>query len=215
MAKYSTLIFDLDGTLTDPGSGIVSSIRSVLATMNVESPRPEELKWCVGPPLREIFARLLEPAGKGGLVDQAAGLYMQHYAAVGAAESTTYKGVTQMLVELKAAARLFVVTSKNTVIAERILGMCALRRYFEDVIGNGRLDDKSDMVHELMDRERIDRTTAAIVGDRVYDIVAGKRNGIFTIGVEYGYGSREELAAAGADRICESPAEVAHLLLSS
>jgi phosphoglycolate phosphatase len=93
--------------------------------------------------------------------------------------------------------------------------MCALRRYFEDVIGNGRLDDKSDMVHELIDRERIDRTTTAIVGDRLHDIVAGKRNGIFTIGVEYGYGSREELAAAGADRICESPAEVAHLLLSS
>lgn len=213
MTKYSTLIFDLDGTLTDPGSGIVSTIRGVLASLGVKPPR-QELKWCVGPPLREIFARLLEPVGKGELVEQAAALYIQRYAEAGAAESTVYQGVNQMLMELRGAARLFVVTSRNTATAERILGRGALRRHFEDVIGNGRLDDKSDMVRELIDRERIDRAAVAIVGDREHDIVAGKRNGIFTIGVTYGYGSREELAAAGADRICESPAEIARLILS-
>src|SRR4029077_3301524 len=139
---------------------------------------------------------------------QAAALYVQNYAQAGAAQSTVYPGVTQMLAELRVAARLFVVTSKNTAAAERILGLCGLRRYFEAVAGNGRLDDKSDIVRELIEREQLDRAAAAIVGDRKHDIVAAKRNGIFTTGAAYGYGSREELTAAEADRICESPAEV-------
>ena len=215
MSRFSAVFFDLDGTLTDPGSGITATIRGVLATLGINPPPREELKWCVGPPLREIFVRLLEPAGKSDLAEQAAALYMRHYAEAGAAESTVYSGVNEMLAELRAAARLFVVTSKNTTTAERILGMRALRRHFEGVAGNARLDDKSDMVRELIERERIDRAAAAIVGDRAHDIVAGKRNGIFTIGVTYGYGSRDELAAAGADRICESPAEVARLIISA
>ncbi|MGD0289153.1 MAG: HAD-IA family hydrolase [Candidatus Binataceae bacterium] len=130
----------------------------------------------------------------------------------GGAESTVYKGVVPMLTELRGAARLYVVTSKNTAAAERMLGLCGLKRYFEIVVGNGRLDDKSDMVGELIQSERLDRTATAMVGDRGHDVVAGKRNGIFTVGVAYGYGSREELAAAGADRICESPADVARVL---
>ena len=142
----------------------------------------------------------------GEAVGRASALYLQGYAESGAAESVAYQGVKQMLTELRKVARLFVVTSKNTATAERILGMCALKRYFEEVIGNGRLNDKSDMVRDLIDRERIERATAAMVGDREFDIRAGKNNGIFSIGVTYGYGSLAELEAAGADRLCESPA---------
>jgi len=273
MGKYSVAIFDLDGTLTDPRAGIVSTIRSVVAELGGKAPRAEELKWCVGPPLREIFAGLLAPeeriealegkggsaelaereeqtegegglaeaAGKGELpqqrgkdelaeaartdeseapgkdepVERAAALYVQRYAESGAAESVAYKGVKQMLTDLRKVAQLFVVTSKNTVTAERILEICGLKRYFEEVIGNARMDDKSDVVRDLIDRERVEHRAAAMVGDRDHDIVAGRRSGIFTVGVTYGYGRREELEAAGADRICESPAEVARLLLSA
>jgi phosphoglycolate phosphatase len=153
------------------------------------------------------------PPSIGEAVGRASALYLQRYAESGAAESVAYQGVKQMLTELRKVARLFVVTSKNTATAEWILGMCGLKRYFEEVIGNGRLNDKSDMVRDLIDRERIERATAAMVGDREFDIRAGKNNGIFSIGVTYGYGSRAELEAAGADRICESPAELARLLL--
>jgi phosphoglycolate phosphatase len=215
MSRFSSVIFDLDGTLTDPASGIAATIRAVLATLGVQPPRRAELGWCVGPPLREIFTRLLEPVGRSELVDQAAALYVQNYAQVGAAESTVYPGVAQMLTELRGAMRLFVVAAKSTTAAERVLGLCGLRRYFDEVCGNGRLDDKSDLIRELIERERLDCATTAIVGDRDHDIVAGKRIGIFTIGVAYGYGSREDLAAAGADRICESPAEVAQVLLAT
>jgi len=233
MSGFSAVIFDLDGTLTDPGSGIAATIRGVLMTLGVKAPARAELGWCVGPPLREIFTRLLEPLNQGApreaagngdpviegaamreLVDRAAALYVQQYAQTGAAESTVYPGVSEMLTELRAASRLFVATSKNTATAERILGLCGLRRYFDHVAGNGRLDDKGDTVRELIEREHLDRAAVAIVGDREHDIVAGKRNGLFTIGVTYGYGSREELKAAGADWICERPAAVAQFLLS-
>jgi len=213
--RFTAIIFDLDGTLTDPGSGIIATIRGVLATLGVKMPPRAEMAWCVGPPLREIFTRLLEPAGKLELVDQAAALYVQNYAQAGAAESAAYPGVVQMLTELRgAAARLFVVTSKNTAAAERSLGLCGLRRYFDHVAGNARLDDKSDTVRELIEREQLDHATTAIVGDRAPDVVAGQRNAIHTIGVTYGYGSREELAAAGANCICASPSDIARLLLA-
>jgi len=220
MKEFTAVIFDLDGTLTDPGVGIAATIRGVLMTLGVKAPPRAELGWCVGPPLREVFSRLLEAGGTGApaernsvLVERAAALYMQNYARTGATESTVYPGVEQMLTDLRAGAiRLFVATSKNVAAADQVLGLCELKRYFDAVAGNGRLDDKSDTVRELIERERLERTATAMVGDRVHDIVAGQRNGIYTIGVTYGYGSREELAAAGADQICESPMEVARIL---
>lgn len=212
--KLAAVIFDLDGTLTDPGSGIIATIRGVLATLDVRMPPRGALAWCVGPPLREIFTRLLEPEGKLDLVDRAAALYLQNYAH--AAQSACYPGVAPMLAELRGApARLFVVTSKNGAAAERILGLCELRRYFDDVAGNARLDHKSDTVRDLIERERLDCAASAIVGDRAHDVIAGRRNGLYSVGVTYGYGSREELAAAGADRICETPSDVTRALLTA
>ncbi len=213
MGKFKDILFDLDGTLTDPGAGIVKTIRHVLGELGVEPPAGDDLRWAVGPPLREIFVRLLDPHGRAELAERAAAIYMAAYAAHGATESATYRGVERMLKELRESARLYVVTFKNTAIAERILGMCAIGRYFSAVAGNARLADKSGMVRELIERERIEPGAAAIVGDREHDIAAGRSNGLFTIGVAWGYGSVAELEAAGAERICSTPAELADFLL--
>jgi phosphoglycolate phosphatase len=213
MAKFKDILFDLDGTLTDPGDGIVRTIRHALYELGAAPPAGDDLRWAVGPPLREIFVRLLEPYRKADLAERAAAIYLAAYAAQGAAESAPYRGVEPMLKELRDSARLYVVTSKNTATAERILGMCALRRYFVGVIGNGRLSDKSAMVRDLIERERIEPNAAAIVGDRAHDVAAGRGNGLFTIGVGWGYGSPGELEAAGAQRICSTPAELADFLL--
>lgn len=213
MAKFTDILFDLDGTLTDPGAGIAATIRRALTELDAAPPVGDDLRWAVGPPLREIFVRLLEPHGKADLAERAASIYLAAYAARGAAESAPYRGVERMLKELRGAARLYVVTSKNTATAERILGMCAIGRYFASVVGNGRLSDKTDMVRELIERERIDARSAAIVGDRQHDIVAGRRNGLFAIGVAWGYGARGELEAAGAGQLCATPAELADFLL--
>jgi phosphoglycolate phosphatase len=213
MAKFTDILFDLDGTLTDPGAGIVRTIRRALDELGVAPPAGDDLRWAVGPPLREIFVRLLEPYGKAEMAERAASIYLAAYAAHGAAESAPYRGVERMLKELRESARLYVVTSKNTATAERILGMCALARYFAGVIGNGRLSDKRAMVRDLIERERIDPRSAAIVGDREYDIAAGRGNGLFAIGVGWGYGSLTELETAGAERICSTPAELVDFLL--
>ena len=213
MAKFTDILFDLDGTLTDPGAGIAATIRHALAELDAAPAVGDDLRWAVGPPLREIFVRLLEPHGKADLAERAASIYLAAYAARGAAESAPYRGVERMLKELRGESRLYVVTFKNTAIAERVLGMCAIGRYFTAVVGNARLSEKTDMVRELIERERIDARSAAIVGDREHDIVAGRRNGIFSIGVTWGYGARAELEAAGAGQICMTPAELADFLL--
>ncbi|MBF6560113.1 MAG: HAD hydrolase-like protein [Candidatus Binataceae bacterium] len=217
MARIENILFDLDGTLTDPGSGIVGTVRQVIAELGVEPPPAAELRWCMGPPLIEVFTRLLVPAGKGELAPQAASLYMQRYAAAGAAQSTPYAGVEAMLEGLRGKARMYVATNKNGAIAERIIVAClgarALGRYFEEVVGNARFEDKSDAVRGLIERARMDAAATVIVGDREHDVLAGKRCGIGTVGVTYGYGSREELVAAGADYIADDPAAVARYLL--
>ena len=212
--RLTAVIFDLDGTLIDPANGIIAAIRGVLATLDARMPPRAELAWCVGPPLREIFKQLLEPDSKSALVDRAVSLYVQNYAQVAAAESVAYPGVPPMLSELcAAAARLYVVTSRNRAVTERVLEQSKLRRYFDDVSGNARLDDNGDAVRDVIERAELDRTATAIVGDRPHDVVAGKRNGICSIGVTYGHGCRDELANAGADHICETPAELTRLLL--
>ena len=122
-----------------------------------------------------------------------------------------------MLERLRGKARMYVATNKSGAIAERIIVAClgarALGRYFEEVVGNARFEDKSDAVRGLIEQARIDAAATAIVGDREHDIHAGKRCGIVTVGVTYGYGSREELVAAGADYIAGDPAAAAKYLL--
>jgi phosphoglycolate phosphatase len=217
VARIENILFDLDGTLTDPGIGIVSTIRQVIAELGVEPPLAVELRWCMGPPLIEVFTRLLEPAGKGELAARAASIYMQRHAAAGAAQSTPYAGVEAMLEGLRGKARMYVATNKSGAIAERIIVAClgarALGRYFDEVVGNARFEDKSDALRGLMERARMEASATAIVGDRDHDVLAGKRCGICAVGVTYGYGSREELVAAGADYIADDPAAVAKYLL--
>ena len=182
-------------------------------------PAADDLRWCMGPPLSEVFTRLLEPEGKIEIVGQAVSLYLQDYAAAGAAHSKVYPGVEAMLDRLRGRVRLYVVTNKSRVIAERIITQClgarALGRYFEELVGNARLDDKSAAMRELLEREHMEPAATVIVGDRNHDVIAGKRCGVSAVGVAYGYGSREELAEAGADYIADDPAAIARFVLGN
>ena len=139
-------------------------------------------------------------------------LFRERFATRGLFENHLYAGVPEMLAELRASSyRLFVATSKPEVYAGRILEHFSLGHYFVGVHGNdlgGRLDDKADLVSELLREHGLDAGETMMVGDRRHDVAAGKRNGVAALGVTYGYGSREELERAGADFICDSPAEV-------
>ncbi|SRR5712691_2183492 len=209
--RFTAVLFDLDGTLLDPGEGIANTIQFVLDTLDIDHRFDGSAKWYVGPSLTEIFARILSPRLGPELIERAVSLYIERFASRGAAESVVYPEIADILTELRSSARLFLVTSKNTAVAEQMLRSNLLRDHFDGVIGteaDRRFANKADAVRLIIKEFELNSEAAAMVGDRMHDIIAGKDNNIFTIGVTYGYGTRGELIQAGADAICDTPSEL-------
>jgi phosphoglycolate phosphatase len=216
MPRFDSVLFDLDGTLTDPRVAITASVAHALAEVGATPPPVEELLWCIGPPLRQNFGKLLGPDG-AHLVEAAAQAYLRRYATEGVRETTEYPGIDAMLHRIRQAGpRLYLATTKFVDHAEGVLIAFSLRDHFEGVYGarhDGSLGDKRDLLRHIIEKTGLDPKRAVMIGDREHDVVGAKTNGIFSIGVTYGYGSREELASAGADAICDSPAEILALIL--
>jgi phosphoglycolate phosphatase len=211
------LLFDLDGTLTDPAEGITRCYRFALEGLGrTPLPRAELLRF-IGPPMRENFAAMLG-ADDCELIERAVALYRERFARVGLYENRVYPGVREMLSALCAANfRLFVATSKVTQYSALILEHFRLAEFFISVHGatpDGSLDDKADLIARLLRLEEINAAESVMIGDREHDIRAARRNGVRSVGVTYGYGSRAELSGAGANFICGAPTEVAALLIA-
>jgi phosphoglycolate phosphatase len=209
------LLFDLDGTLTDPRSGIVNCLRFALAQLRVSCPSDEVLAAYIGPPLRGTFAALLGTS-EADRIEEAMRWYRQRFADTGLYENEVYAGVPAMLERaVRAAGEAYVVTSKPAVYAERIVKHFGLDRHFRKVYGSeldGQRDDKAELLSYLLATEGIRPSGAVMIGDRAADIMAAKANGVRSIGVLWGYGSENELVDAGADRLCWKPSElVTHL----
>jgi phosphoglycolate phosphatase len=202
------LFFDLDGTLTDPHLGIVTSIKYALELLEKPCPSDEALANCIGPPLRTSFGSFLETSDRER-IEEAMMLYRRRYADVGLFENEVYDGVPEMLKSAQGiAAALFVATSKPTVFAERIVKYFGLDHHFVRVYGaelDGRFDNKAELLAHLLATEGIAPESAVMVGDRDVDVLAAKANGLRSIGALWGYGSSTELLAAGADALCASP----------
>lgn len=215
-ASTGTVIFDLDGTLTDSRPGIVRTTRYALQRLNENTggtaPIPEEaaLDFMIGPPLRDTFAKLVG----ADHVEALMGFYRERYATIGLFENAVYDGIPQALEALRGSGRrLFVATSKNEADARRILNHFGLARFFTEIYGalnDGGRAIKSDLLNYLLGRERIEASVAnvAMVGDRKFDVLGAKAVGISAIGALWGYGGREELAQAGADRLVEAPRQL-------
>ena len=216
MARFDSVLFDLDGTLTNPRVAITSSMAHALAEVGAPVPPLEELLWCIGPPLRQNFGKLLG-ADRAHLIERAAQAYLRRYEIKGVGETTMYPGIDAMLHRIRSAGvRLFVATTKFIDHAEEVLVAFSLREYFDGVFGarrDGSMGDKRELLRHILDTTGIDPKRAVMIGDREHDIVGAKANGIFAIGVTYGYGSREELTNAGADALCDSPEEILALIL--
>lgn len=206
-----TLLVDLDGTLTDNFDGISRSIGYALAALGAPTPDSRDLHRCVGPPLRVSFARLLGTT-ETTRIEQAIALYRERYTESGWAENVVYDGIALLLDTLRGRGhRLLLCTSKPQPFAERIVGRFGIAPHLSGVYGAdlaGTLDDKSRLVAHLLSREGLDGSDCAMIGDREHDVLAARRNGVASIGVLWGYGSRAELEAAGADAIVDAPAEV-------
>ena len=208
------LFFDLDGTLTDSRQGILASLRHALCRLGREPPPDSQLMRFIGPPTHDAFPEILgsrDPA----LVDHAIALYRERYSEVGLFEAEVYPGVAQGLAALSAAGYgLRVVTSKPRVYAARMIDHFGLRAFFEGIEGvfgselDGSLGNKGDLIAHVLETLRIQPETAWMFGDRKHDIAGARRNGVHGAGVLWGYGSREELEAAGAERVYASMGEL-------
>ena len=209
-AMMDAIYFDLDGTLTDPKPGITRSIQYALQKLDHPTmPTEDELTWCIGPPLRASFVRLL---GAETSADLAVSYYRERFSDVGLYENGVYDGIGAVLTKLGAAGhRLFVATSKPHVFAERIIDHFGLRDHFERVFGSeldGTRVDKSHLLEYALKQASVDPARTLMIGDRSHDMVGAKNNGMKGIGVLYGYGTRDELLDAGAHHVCATPGAI-------
>lgn len=201
------MLFDLDGTLTDPRPGIVGCLRYALQRLDRACPDDDVLSTFIGPPLRGTFATLLETTDRG-LIEEALRLYRERFAVVGVFENRVYDGVPEMLERLRVAGPLLVATAKMAEYAQRIVRHFGLAPYFAGVYGaepGGQFDDKADLLAHMLDRERLVPERTVMIGDRGLDVVAARANGLRAIGVLWGYGSERELREAGAAQLCAAP----------
>lgn len=211
MKSRSAVLLDLDGTLSDSRPGIAACFRHMLAELGHDPAVVGDVTWAVGPPLAVSVRTLLERYGDDR-VDLGLTTYRARYTTVGLYECSVFPGIPQMLAALTDAGRaLCVATSKRRDFAERVVDFLGLRPYLPKVYGalpGGGLDDKKDLLAEILRVEGFDAAATAMVGDRLHDIHAAQANTLRSIGVLWGYGGQAELQEAGADVIVATPAEI-------
>jgi phosphoglycolate phosphatase len=216
--RFRNVLLDLDGTLTDPFQGIAACIRHAMMTLGYPAPTHEDLCRAVGPPLRQTFGRLLDTTD-AGRIEHALRLYRERFAASGLFENRVYEGIPQMLARLRAAGcSLFIATSKPQIFAERIVDHFGLTTFLTRVYGSGldgSRENKADLLRFLLHTEKLDPRLTVMIGDRSHDMIAARENSLCTIGVAWGYGSREELEQAAADVILDDPDDVVRFVVTS
>jgi len=204
-----TLLLDLDGTLVDPAAGIIASCRYAMAGMGAPVADDVDLKWMIGPPPRSTFAKLLQGRGDP---ETALGYYRERYGESGLYDAAPYPGVLEVMTKkARAGVKLILCTAKAAIFARRVVDHFGFGPLLSAVYGpdlNGRFDDKGDLIEHLLKTERLDPDQVCMVGDREHDVRAASRHGIPTVGVLWGYGSREELIRAGANLVVTSPNEL-------
>jgi phosphoglycolate phosphatase len=216
--KYPYILFDLDGTLTDPGLGITNAVIYALEKFGITADDRRSLYKFIGPPLWDSFERFYGFSKEEA--ESAVRYFREYYNDTGIFENTAQAGIRALLGALRDSGRtLAVATSKPEVTAKRVLEHFDLAGYFTFIGGStydGSRVNKDDVIRYVLDSCRIcDLSSAVMVGDREHDIVGAGKAGIDSIGVLYGYGCREELQEAGADYIAETVADVGKILLDS
>lgn len=217
MKKY--LLFDLDGTLTDPGVGITTCVQYALKSFGIEEPDLGKLERFIGPLLRDSFMEFYGFSAEQA--EEAVAKYRERFQDTGIFENEVYAGIPQMLKNLQSKGLfLAVASSKPQVFVERILEHFDLRKYFSVVVGSeldGSRESKDEIVQEALNRlfayKPIQRGQVYMIGDRRFDVEGARALGIESVGVAYGYGSMEELKEAKADYIVRSVEELEKFLL--
>lgn len=217
MKKY--LLFDLDGTLTDPKVGICTCVQYALSSMGIDEPDLDKLEPFIGPPLKDSFMKFYHLSEEQA--DAAVAKYRERFQDTGIFENKIYPGISEMLQTFMSKGMfLAVASSKPTVFVERILEHFNIKRFFKVVVGSeldGTRVNKDEVVEEALKQlfgdQPVDKSQVYMIGDRSYDIEGARNVGVESVGVTYGYGSMEELKEARADYIVRSVEELKKFLL--
>jgi len=216
-AMTGSVLLDLDGTLIDSSPGILASCLAALRALGHEPDETLDIRGTIGPPLEELMQILLQSYGDDR-VGEAVAAYRQHYGECGYLGSEPYPGIGKSLEEMKRTGlRIYLATSKRAVFANRILDHLKFARYFDGIYGSvpgGELDHKPELLAHILSRQSLSPSHSLMVGDRRHDISGAHAVGMRGLGVLWGYGSRDELETAGADRLVDSPADLALTVLS-
>lgn len=216
---YRYILFDLDGTLSDPKVGICTCVQYALGKMGIVEEDIEKLTPFIGPPLRDSFKEFYNMNDEEA--EQAITYYRERFSTVGLFENELYPGIPELLRDLKKKERkIAIASSKPLVFVERILEHFEIKEYFDVIVGStldGKFEKKEDILakalEDLLPNGTDDYEETVMIGDRKFDIEAALKIGTHNIGVSYGYGSREELEEAGADRIVNTVTGLRTILL--
>ena len=206
------VLFDLDGTLTDSGEGIINCAVFAMERLGIPVPPREELGVFVGPPLWDTSRQFGVPADR---VDEAVEIFRSRYVPIGKFENTPYPGIREVLEVLRAQGRkLYVATSKPEVTAREILEHFDLSRYFTEICGasvDKTRSSKEDVIAYLLSLDAC-KEHSVMVGDTAFDVIGAAAHGIPTIGAAWGYGKTEDMVSAGAAAIARSPEDLLRII---
>ena len=210
--RQKAIFFDLDGTLTDSGEGIINCASLALEHFGLPIPDREQMRVFVGPPLDKTLIEFGVPENR---VEEAIAVFRSRYVPIGIFENYPYPGIRELLEKLRSQGfRLFVATSKPEEMALKVLDRFDLSRYFEKICGatlDGSRIEKSDVITYLLAQvEGVENTV--MVGDTKFDVLGAAEHGIPTIGITWGYGEETDMVKAGAIAIAHSPEELFTLL---
>jgi phosphoglycolate phosphatase len=217
MPTTRSVLFDLDGTLIDSRPGIEASCLAALRALGHAPGAALDVTRFIGPPLEDVVQALLQPYGDDR-VGEAVVAYRHHYGESSLLGSKPYPGIANALQGVRQAGlRIYLATSKREVFARRILQHLDLASYFDGIYGSvpgGALDHKPELLAHILSEQRMAASRSLMVGDRRHDIIGAHAVGMRSLGVLWGYGSRDELETAGADQLVESTADLLPAVLS-
>ncbi len=205
-----TLLFDLDGTLADPLKAFKSCVYFAFDQLQILRPLESSLRPCIGPPLEDSFLGLLGESNKNRL-QELIYFYREHHKKIGIYQYEFYPYIDEALQGLQNKYQLFVVTSKPWIFAKPLLKHFSKEKYFNKIYGSevsGERAKKTELIKFVLTQESLNAHETIMIGDRLHDIEGAKENGVYSIGVTWGYGSYSELKNAGADQIFSKISEL-------
>lgn len=216
MKKFSYILFDLDGTLSDPKEGITKSFQYALEHFGIKVENLDELESVIGPPLKSSFMNFYQLKEEETIA--AISKYRERFGKIGLYENEIYPGVKELLMELvDKGCQIAVASSKPTEYVEQICEYFQIKQYFHHIVGSfmdGRRVEKEEVIEEAVAQfGNISKDEIIMVGDRKFDVTGAHKRGLKAVGVTYGYGGRKELTEAGADFLVDSVQELKTLLL--